>query len=59
MRGRGVGARLGEGLGRARARVATPWARQARGPGRLPTTRSHLLLIEIKSRIKNQNGTNA
>jgi hypothetical protein len=50
--GEGVG-RLGEG---ARARAPRPsWARLGHGPGRLPTTRSRLLLIEIKLRIKNQN----
>jgi hypothetical protein len=50
MRERGWGRAYGEGHQGAR-----PWAGVGCGPGRPPTTRSCLLLIDIKSRIKNQN----
>jgi hypothetical protein len=38
---------------------AAPWVGLGRGPGRQPTAHARLSLIEFKSRIKNQNGTNA
>jgi hypothetical protein len=53
MRGRG-GAPRGGAPGRARLGRTRSCHGPGRGPGRLPTTRSRLLLIEIKSRIENQ-----
>jgi hypothetical protein len=50
----GRGARLGE----AGSGQVTPRARLGRGPGRQPTTRTRLPIIEFKSRIENQNETN-
>jgi hypothetical protein len=64
MIGRGVRARMGgrapvARLGRARSGWATPWVGLGRRPGRQPTAHARLPLIEFKSRIENQNGTNA
>jgi hypothetical protein len=55
-RGRASGGRGAPGAGSGQA---APRARLGRRPGRQPTARTRLLLIEFKSRIKNQNETNA
>jgi hypothetical protein len=53
----GEGARIGKGGTWARARVRLAASRVELGhwPGRLTSTRSRLLLIEINPRIENQN----